>query len=211
MTTMINYGLQIAQGVAGFMIGSINAKLQATLQKYNNEILEVQRAMNANRITINEIDSVDASQRLKFAIQQQSVADQGTAEVMAAAAGVQGGSVDSTMRGLRRSAAFAQQGRAQQLSSDMRGHLEQRRGNNLSAIVAQDITVHKGPSILSAAAGIGMSLLDTYKDGQTDEQLAGPSSVKPLPSAQLGLGSSTADTLLADPSKYWKFHTGPNG
>lgn len=211
MTQMVNYGLQIAQGISGFMIGSINAKLAATLQKYQNQIIKVQEAMNAQRLTMNEINTQDASTRLNFAIQMQASSDQGSAEVAAAAAGVQGANVNSTMRGLRRSAAFAQAARKESTRQEMQSIAEQRRQNALSSIMAQDITVHQGPSILSAAVGVSMNLLDTYQNSQTQEELAGPSIVS-SPAASLGLGSSTANTLLdTDLNSYWKFHTGPNG
>jgi hypothetical protein len=193
------FGLQLSQGIANFMIGSIQADLAATLQKYRNEILKVQEAMNANRITINEIDTVDATVRLKFAIQLQAAEDQGTAEVLAAAAGVKGANVDSTMRGLRRSAAFAQTARKTQLTSEMRGHLEERRSNALATAMNTDITVHQKPSVMSAALGIGMGLLNTYQNNQTKTQQAGPSSIAP-PSAALGLRQN--NTLL-DTDNYW--------
>lgn len=207
------YGLQIAQGVAGFMIGSIQAKLDATLQKYQNQILQVQESMNANRITINEIDTMDASVRLNFAIQVQSASDQGAAEVMAAAAGVKGSNVDSTTRGLRRSAAFAQGARESTLTSQMRSHLEERRSNAINTIASMGIEVNKGPSILSAAIGVGMKLLETYQDSnpvKTKSIVKQPTT----PSQGLGLGSTDTkrqDITLLDPNEYWKFHTGPNG
>jgi len=199
-----DYGLQIAQGIAGFMIGSINAKLQAQLQQYRNEIMKVQESMNANRITINEINTRDAATRLDFAIQAQAHHDQGAASVAAATAGVRGGSVDSTMRGLRRSAAFAQQKRVEVVSQEMRSHLEERRSNALATAMSMDITVHQKPSILSAAVGVGMNLLDSYKDNQTPSQKAGPSSVT-SPSSSLGLGTPALrqNSNLLD-NDYWR-------
>ncbi len=197
-----NYGLQIGQGIAGFMIGSINAKLAATLQKYRNEIMKVQESMNANRITINEINTQDAATRLDFAIQAQAHSDQGAAAVGAAAAGVRGGSVDATMRGLRRSASFAQQKRTAQTSQEMRSHLEERRGNALATAMAMDIEVHQKPSIMSAALGIGIKLLDSYQDSKTTTEKRGPSVIK-SPSSALGTPTLRQNQNLLDPVDYW--------
>ena len=204
-----NYGLTIAKGIAGYMIAGIDAKLAATLQKYRNEILRVQEAMNANRITINEINTRDAATRLDFAIQAQAHSDQGAASVGAATAGVQGGSVNATMRGLRRSAAFAQQARVRNVSQEMRSHLEERRGNALSTAMSMDITVQSKPSILTAALGVGVKLLDNYQDNQTVTEKRGPSAIK-APSSALGTPTLRQNSnLLTD--DYWRLNTGPNG
>ncbi len=212
MATYATYGLQVVQGIAGFMIGSIQANLARKLQQYRNEILKVQEAMNAQKITINEISTQDASMRLSFALQMQSASDRGGAEVAAASAGVQGRNVDNVMRGLDRSRINAQFARQRTESDEMFSHWEDRRSNALATVMATDITVHQGPSILSAAVGVGMNLLDTYQNSQTPSQKAGPSMIKP-PSAALGLGATTSDTLLDDPSDYWKIpdNHGPNG
>lgn len=204
-----DFGLQIAQGFANFMIGSINANLQAKLTKYRNEIIAVQASMNSNRVTMNEIAAQDATVRTNWAIQLVSASDRGSAEVNAAAAGSTGRNVENTMRGLRRSAAFAQTARKSKFSNEMAGFLSDRRSNEMSRVVATDISTYQGPSILSAFMGVGMSLLDTYQKANPARQT---SIVGNTPSGALGLGASTSGTLLGnDPDSYWKWNTGPNG
>ncbi len=213
MAAYATYGLQIAQGVAGFMIGSIEARLAATLQKYRNQILKVQEAMNAQRITLNEISTQDAAMRMSFALQMQSASDMGGAEVAAAAAGVKGANVNNVMRGLRRSEASAQFARKSRLQEELWSHWEDRRSNALATVMATEITVHTGPSIFSAAVGVATNLLETSQANQTITEKRGPSKVGPRPSTALGLGATTAGTLLDDPSDYWKIpdNHGPNG
>ncbi len=210
----MNYAINISQSIAGYMIGGIQANLQAGMQKYRNEMLKVQEAMNANRLTVNEINTMDANQRLKFAIQRQSHSDAGSAEVNAAAAGVRGGSVNATARGLTRSAAFAQQDRTEKKNQEMRSWLAARRDNALATATAKEIGVFEGPSILSAAAGLATNLLNTYQDNQTATQKAGPSSVKTSPSTALGLGPPM-DLLQQNKNllqnDFWIWNTGPNG
>lgn len=207
MAQYATYGLQLSQGIAGFMIGSIQAKLALTLQKYQNEMLAVQESMNANKITANEIATQDASVRLNWAIQMQSASDLGAAEVAAAAAGVRGASVDSTMRGLRRSAANAQGARKSQTQNEMRSHRSDRRDNALATVLATNIEVHQGPSILSAAIGVGLNLLNTYEDSKTATQKAGKSIVQTRPSTALGLAGAASDTLLEGEADFWKSNT----
>lgn len=198
----LDYGLQTIQGFSNFMIAGIEADLAATLQRYRNQVLKIQESMNANRITANEINTQDAAQRLDFAIQAQAHQDQGFADVAAASAGVRGASVDATMRGLRRSAAFAQQRRRSAMKQEMVSHFEDRRSNAMATALSMDITVQQKPSILSAAIGVAANLLDTYQDNRTATQKAGPSSIK-TPSSALGLGAASSNTLI-DPNNYWK-------
>ena len=194
------------------MIGSIEAKLQTGLQRYRNQMLKVQEQMNANRITINEINTMDASQRLKFAIQRQAHSDAGADEVNAAASGTRGRSVNATARGLARSAAFAQQSRTEKKNQEMRAWLSTRRDNALATARAKEIGVFKGPSILTAAAGLATNLLNTYQDNQTITQKRGPSAVSA--SSALGLGPPL-DLLQQDKNlldnDFWIHNTGPNG
>lgn len=161
-------GLSIAEGATGFLNQGIAASLQASLQKYRNQMLQISAAMANNAVTHNEISTRDASTRLNFAIQQQAAADQGSAEVAAAAAGVQGGSVDATMRGLRRSAANAQAARQMRAKAEAQAHHQERKNNNISAIFGRDTTPIDRPSLLSSAVGLGTTLLDNYDDYQPE-------------------------------------------
>lgn len=155
-------GLDLAQGLTGFAQASIASKLASKLQKYRNAMLEVSAAMSRSVAGLNKIATRDAGVRLQFSLQVQAAEDQGAARVAAAAAGVQGGSVDRTMRGLRQSAANAQAARKARTSAENRGHDNDLRNINVGAITGRDITVRSKPSLLAASVGIGKNLIDTY-------------------------------------------------
>ena len=206
--TYASYGLQIVQGIAGYLIGSIQANLAAKLQEYQNQIMKVMESMNANRVTMNEIASFDATVRLDWAIQQQSVSDMGANEVAAAAAGTRGRNVDSRESSFMRSAANAQGARKTRLSDEMRNHLAERRDNALRTISQMGIQTFPGPSILSAGIGVAANVLSTYQDSNP----VVPKSIVQTPSGSLGLAGPTSGTLIdPDAGDFWQWNTGPNG
>ncbi len=168
-------GLDIGTSVTSFANQSIASSLQAKLQKYRNRMLEVSAAMNRRVITLNEIATRDASIRMSWELQKTGAQDQGSAEVSAAAAGVSGNNVDATMRGLRSSALGAQAARKSRFKQEMRSHFNERINNNVGAIMGKDIQVHSRPSLLSAAIGLGGTLMDTYDADQPDGEKLGDS------------------------------------
>jgi len=159
-------GLSVGQGITGFINQGTAASLAASLQKYRNRMLEITAAMERRTITLNQVSTRDATMRLSFDLQKQAARDQGAATVSAAAAGVQGGSVDATMRGLRQSALNAQAARKARYRGEMRQHFQDGVNLNVGTIMGKDIQVHPRPSILSAAVGIGGNLLDDFDRNQ---------------------------------------------
>lgn len=162
-------GLDIAQGVGSFVEQGIASKLARKMQKYRNEMLAITAAMQQGTILENRVNTRDASIRLQVQLQLTAAEDQATATVSAAAAGVKGGSVDSTMRGLRRSAANAQGARKARLQMEMRAHDSESRNVTVSAILGKDVSVISRPSLLANVVGLGRTLLDTYEDDQPPE------------------------------------------
>lgn len=166
-------GLSFAQGVTGFFNSRIEASLSAKLQKYRNQMSELTGAMNARAITFNEIATRDAGIRAMFAISQASAQNKGAAEVAAAAAGVSGRNVDSTMRGLRRSALLAQAARKMTIRSEMRKHHMDRVNNRVATILNRDITVVQKPSVLMAGLGVAANVFNVWENDRTPSEKAG--------------------------------------
>ncbi len=168
-------GLDVGTGVTSFINQGIASSLAAKLQKYRNRMLEVSAAMNRRVITLNEVATRDASIRMSWELQRTAAQDQGSAEVSAAAAGVQGNNVDATMRGLRSSALGAQAARKSRFRAEMRAHHNERVNLNVGTIMGKDIQVQSRPSMLSAAIGLGATLMDTYDADQPDGDKLGDS------------------------------------
>ena len=163
-------GLTIATGVTDFMNASIASDLASKLQKYRNQMLEITAAMNDRAISQNEIRTRDASVRLAFQNAMTSRADIAKANVSAAAAGVQGRSVDRTLRGLRGSALNAQAARKEQTRQEMSKHASERINNRVSTIMQRDITVHEKPSMMFAIGGIAKGLFENKMDSLTPSE-----------------------------------------
>lgn len=161
-------GLTVGQGVTGFLNEGIASKLARSMQKYRNEMLQLTAAMNNDVITQNQIRTRDAAVALQFDIELRGAKDRGAAEVAAASAGVSGSNVDKTMRHLRGSALRAHAARKARTAQEMQGHAQERRNNNVSAILGQDIQVIARPSALAHLGGMATKLFDNYNDAQPE-------------------------------------------
>lgn len=159
-------GLSVGQAATSFASDMIASSLANKMRKYRNTMLEITAAMTGNTITLNQIATRDASVRLQFEIAKAASKDQGSAEVAAAAAGVAGRSVDSSMRGLRASAAAAQAGRKAVRDSEFRAHSQERKNLAMSTLLGRDISISSRPSALSAAIGLGKNLIDDFDKAQ---------------------------------------------
>jgi len=178
-------GLAGVQAITGFANQSISANLAGKLQKYRNQVSAMMGAMNERAILLNEVGTRDASMRASFAIAQAAQRDQGSAEIAAAASGTSGRNVDSQMRGLRRSALYAQAARKMTTRAEMRGHQNERVNNRVSTILNQDITVHAKPSVLMAGMGAAKSMFEIWNADRT-------------PSERAGLGTDPASSNFVD-------------
>lgn len=163
------YGLDIAQGVGDFIVAGINSKMERRLQDFRNKMSAISAAMSQNTIESNRIASLDAASRLRTNIQITAAEDQANSAVSAAAAGVRGGSVDATMRGLKRSAANAQAARKARLKGELKAHAQESTNVTLAQIMGKDISVKSRPSMLSSAMGLGTTLLDTWNQNQPED------------------------------------------
>ena len=102
--------------VSDHLLQNTQRKMQLDAQEHRNTMSAISAAMQSNNITREEINTQDSARRLKQQIDLASMQDKGNAEVSAAAAGVAGGSVDNTMRGLTRSAMQANYARIRKMT-----------------------------------------------------------------------------------------------
>ena len=129
---------------------------------------KISTAQNLNAQTLQGAQLEDKSKRLEMTLQQSSIKDMGVSEVSAAAAGVAGGSVNTALLGLRRSALNAQNSRMRNLDSQLFAVDKQKQNIRLAGILGEDISVIQRPSAASALLGLGSTLIDTYDKNQPD-------------------------------------------
>ena len=149
-------------------------RMHQAAQAHRNTMNKLSGAVQQNAITAAQVQTQDTGARLAQAIQKQSMQDQGTAAVSAAAAGVSGGSVRATMLGLRRSALSAHGARQRNSDSAIMALEENRKNINRAVIMGEDISVIPervrdvlpAPSAASSLLGLTAGLIDVYDDNQ---------------------------------------------
>jgi hypothetical protein len=159
-------GIQAIGAISDFGLQKTQHKMQVAAQAHRDVMNQLSSGIQQNAVTVAEIQTQDKAVRLSEAIQTQSMKDKGSAAVSAAAAGVQGGSVNATMLGLRRSALRAQDARIRNRDSALQAQAEDRKNIELSAIMGKDISIIPAPSAASALLGLGASIFDTWDANQ---------------------------------------------
>jgi len=155
-------------------IAETENRMQKAAQAHRNTMNQMSGALRQNSVTQRQVQTQDQGVRLSQAIQTQSMQDQGSAAVSAAAAGVAGGSVKATMLGLRRSALNAHDARQRNSDSAILALEEDRKNINLATIMGEDISVIPdhvadilpAPSAASALLGLASGLVNTYDANQ---------------------------------------------
>lgn len=162
-------GIGIVEGVGGLLMSREQQKMDAAIQAYNNTMSALAAAQSFNSITQSENDVRDASVRMSESIQRQTLIAEGQAKVSAGAAGVEGGSVDQVMAGLRSSASQAQYARGVNAKNQRRAYGQERRNVHIAKALNKDVSVIPRPSAASAALGLGTNLLSIWDSHQTPD------------------------------------------
>lgn len=163
-------GLSVSRAALGYGSDKIKHDIATMQQDYDNAMSALSAAQQLNTITQNEISVRDAAVRASTAIDIQAMKDRADAEVSAAAAGVRGGSVRSTLRGLARSRLTAKQSLHKRVKAQAQASTQSRRNTELSKVFSKDISVLPTPSTASALLGLGATIIDTYDSHQPDGQ-----------------------------------------
>jgi hypothetical protein len=163
---LMRMGTQTIGALSSFSISKTQHSMEVSARAHRETMSALSAGIQQNAITVAEINTQDSAVRLSSAIQSQSIKDRGAAAVSAAAAGVAGGSVEATMRGLRRSALNAQSARMRNLDSSLQASAQDRKNIELAQIMGKDISILPAPSSGAALLGLGASLLDTWDANQ---------------------------------------------
>ncbi len=163
-----NMGMQIINAQTEYSIAKTQAEMQASSRAHRQTMAKISETVQLNSMTQNEIQLQDATRRAGQALQLASMTDKANAEVNAAAAGVAGGSIQSTMNSLERSALNANAARMANYRSADIASQEKRQGIKLQTIFNRDISPITMPSPSMALLGLGKSLIDTYNENQPE-------------------------------------------
>lgn len=159
-------GMAAVSAFSQFSQSKHQHKMEEINRKYQETMSGISAAQQLNTLTANEISLRDAAVRAGVSIETQSLEDRAVAEVAAATAGVSGGSVKSTMRGLMRSRLMAQHSLRKKVEAQKRAATQDRRNVALSRAMNKDVSVIARPNTASALLGLGASMIDIYDSHQ---------------------------------------------
>lgn len=159
-------GMSVLSGFSQYSAQRHAFQMEQIAMKYRENMSNISLAMHRNTQTQNEISARDALVRTGVALQVEGLKQESAAEAGAAAAGVSGGSVTATMRGLMRSKYRAVHAHKKRGEAQARQNTQARRQAALSAAMNKDISPMVAPSPASAMLGLGASLIDIYDSHQ---------------------------------------------
>lgn len=152
--------------LTNFLVAGEQQRLAKENQRHRNAVTGISSSLQRNATTLQEIDTREADRRQDQSIQLAALQQTGQATVAAAAAGVAGGSVQSVMRGLKRSALNAQFARIENTENAFQELGQQRTNINVSQIFQTDTTVLPKPSLSALLLSVGTNAYDVYKDNK---------------------------------------------
>ena len=136
-----------------FSASKAKADAQRAVQKFNNKMVNIANAMNQNVISTNTTLNIQQSARKAVALDRNELTAVGAATVSAAAAGVRGNSVDSTIDNVQRGAGLLEHQRELDLEQQFDQQFNQRLNSSFSARQNQDTSYIAKPSLASAMFG----------------------------------------------------------
>lgn len=161
---------QILAGAGSYLMKSKKASTQAKWDKYNNTMTALQAAQSANTITQNVALNREQHAANKVQVATGRLMAVAKVKAGAAAAGVTGGSVESTLFGIGRNAGLKIASETQRFDTSIRTTDQQRKNVALQAQMATK-AITQQPSLLGAisttAGSIAATRIDTPTSGGT--------------------------------------------
>lgn len=157
----ISAGLQLAGALGSYSADKAQAKAAAAMQEYRNKMANISNAINQNVITTNTTMAMQASAKKAVYMRKEEVQAVGAATVSAAAAGVRGRSVNSTIMDIQRNAALVEKQRADDLQAQFLESDAQRMQSSLSAAMQQDYSYIPKPKLGSYLMSAAASTIQT--------------------------------------------------
>lgn len=155
-------GMAVASSAISASAKGEEYKVNKKLMKYENLMTAISAGQSQNAITTNLTLAMEQNAEQGFLIQKNEIMAEGAARVEAAAAGVSGGSVNSTMRQIQRNAAQGQYFRKRQLAGIFLESDAQRQQVATQAALSKRSGSIPRPNYTSDALSLGAKGLDMY-------------------------------------------------
>ncbi len=161
-------GMSALGAVSNYSAASHESKMQKISRDYQKAVSDISFRMQSNAITENDIEQRDAVTRASAALQITSLQDKASAEAGAAAAGVRGGSIDTTLRGIMRSGLQAKHAMRKKIEAISKATARERSNLRFSKVAGTDVSPIGKPSVASSLLGLGASMLDIWDSHQPE-------------------------------------------
>lgn len=157
-------GLSFVQTGLSYFAARKEAAARKAMQNYTNQMLALSNAFNQNAITENEIQARQGFADQAILNQRNALQQSSAVENSAAAAGVEGNSVNQAIFDVTRQAAMVESRRQIEYANTMLSFDQQRMGSNFSAAMQRDNSIIPNPDIGSMLLGAGVSAISKYYD-----------------------------------------------
>ena len=164
---MTQMGLAAVNGVANMFISASERSIQKIMDNYNNKMAALSAAEGNNALTRNEVAIGDQAQMARAQDQSMAMMAKEAARVEAAAAGIKGNSVDSTLNSVDRAKAQKDAALQREENKALMGINDQRRSIAVNLAYGKAISVTPNP-LPSQLLGLSANLLDIYKTYQPE-------------------------------------------
>ena len=156
-------GAQALGAIGSYRADKARAKAQKAMQEYRNKMTNIANAINQNAITQNTTLAIQQSAKQAVHMRRDELSTLGSTSVAAAAAGVRGRSVNSTLLNVQRQAGLSEKQRSDDLQQYFLQARQQRLSSSLSAVQNQDLSYIPKPSLgsylLKAAGNISQTAI----------------------------------------------------
>jgi hypothetical protein len=156
----------VAQNGFSFLAKRRQAKNQAAWDRYHNAMVALQAAQAQNSVTDNVAINRAKHAENEVLIKKSRLMAAAKVTANAAASGVAGGAVETTLFDIGRNAGNKLASEDERMRVSLLASDQQRRGIAMQSKMGIK-SVTQGPSLLSAVAGLGMSILDDQDTGPT--------------------------------------------
>ena len=159
-------GVTVLEGVTNFLSARTDYRLNKAIQKHQEVMRGISAALARNTINQNRVRAGREAVYAAIGIDAQSAADMADARVSAAAAGVEGVSVQEGLADLRRSRLLALTGLGEAVSDVNASYADQERTLALDMIYSRDTTPITRPSVLGHLLDTSTKTMDAYDRNQ---------------------------------------------
>lgn len=142
-------GGSVISAIAGYRQARQTVKYQRRMQDYNNKMVSLSDALNQNAITNNVSTQMQKFAMAAVELKANAIQTSAQAEVAAAAAGVEGNSVEATIMDIQANAAGREYNRQNELKAMFNSATSQRQNSVWQARLQKDVSYIPSPSLMS--------------------------------------------------------------